>query len=206
MPRRLAAYQALLLLYPKAYRHHYGNDMVQTLSDMLDGQDSRLGQAKVWLRVSLDLPVSIVQQNLVTIGGSMHSIPHYIKWSGLVGALMLVPFTAAVVANMISVAASGHPLYQTWLWSLPILRTWVLILPGLALALALFGYINYVASNKGNGSISSSCGLLPRLASWLLAFCVCCVFTTAEGVSCATQPTPHNTCSKHWFVYKTVSF
>ncbi|HSX15792.1 MAG TPA: hypothetical protein VLF40_03300 [Candidatus Saccharimonadales bacterium] len=54
-------YRALLRLYPKAHRKEYGEQMVQTLDDMLaDHQD----KFTIWLRVGSELPLNVIEEHI----------------------------------------------------------------------------------------------------------------------------------------------
>lgn len=57
-------YGKLLVLYPAPYRKRYGQPMVQTFSDMLDDQPSRLGKTIIWTKALMDLPVSAMKEHL----------------------------------------------------------------------------------------------------------------------------------------------
>lgn len=61
-------YRACLHLYPKQHRHAYSQQMVQTLDDMLSDQDTNLGRFAVWLKVSIELPINAVEENLSSLG------------------------------------------------------------------------------------------------------------------------------------------
>jgi|GEM_PF-2749751 len=61
-------YKALLHLYPKSHRKAYGQQMVQTLDDILSDQHSRYGRFGVWLRVAYELPINIIEENFNSIG------------------------------------------------------------------------------------------------------------------------------------------
>jgi len=55
-------------LYPKQHRQAYGQQMVQTLDDILSDQDTSFGRFAVWLKVSVELPINAVEENLSSIG------------------------------------------------------------------------------------------------------------------------------------------
>ena len=57
-----------LHLYPKQHRYAYGQQMVQTLDDMLSEQDTRLGRFIIWLKVGIELPINALEENLSNIG------------------------------------------------------------------------------------------------------------------------------------------
>ncbi len=61
-------YQACLHLYPKQHRQAYGQQMVQTLDDILSDQNSNFGRFAVWLKVSIELPINAFEENISNIG------------------------------------------------------------------------------------------------------------------------------------------
>ncbi|MBK5225402.1 MAG: hypothetical protein JJD96_02350 [Thermoleophilia bacterium] len=151
MPTRFTILERLLSLYSKGYRQRYGDQILQTLADMLDDQPKVTGRAKIWLKVGLDLPISIVCQNSLASGSNlMNDTPKYIKLGGLLAGIMLIPFSLAVIANTLDQAIYNETLYGSRLWDAPILKTWALILPGLALFVAMASYILYVATSGEN--------------------------------------------------------
>lgn len=66
--RSLRIYRALLHLYPKAHREAYGDQMAQTLEDILAEQPDRLNRFIVWIRVACELPINIVEENSNNMG------------------------------------------------------------------------------------------------------------------------------------------
>lgn len=75
MHKRLAIYRAALHLYPKRYRQQYGEQMVQTVADMLDDKHGTAEKGMVWLRIYCELPLSIIRENISVIGDStMHKL------------------------------------------------------------------------------------------------------------------------------------
>jgi len=142
MANRFPRYTQLLRLYPKAYRDKYAPQMVQTLADMLDDQPNKYARLAIWLRIGVDLPVSIVHQNIMYIGEV--SMPTYIKRNGIIAGLLLVPFLLALIANALTATIYHRDLYNSVVWSTPVLTTWIIILPSLALLIALASYINFL--------------------------------------------------------------
>lgn len=69
MSKRHRVYRAVLHLYPKSFRQHYGEEMVLVLDDLLNEQTNTLGKCIVWLRISSELPFSIAQENIDNLGG-----------------------------------------------------------------------------------------------------------------------------------------
>lgn len=129
--RRFPIYSRLLRLYPPDYHSKYADQMVQTLEDMLDGAGTRGAKAAVYVRASIDLPFSIAKQQLLYTGGVMsHTMPNYIKLSSLFGVLMVVPFFVFVVIDSLT----RHSLEHSFFWHTPVLFTWLIILPAVAVA------------------------------------------------------------------------
>jgi hypothetical protein len=149
MRNRFVIYQQLLKLYPKPYREKYAEQMVQTLSDMLEDQTSGSGKTLVWLRAYGDLPLTIISQSALALGDNfMTQTPTYIKRNGIIAALLLVPFVAAAIADSLDMAINHQSLQHSWAWSMPVEMSWLLILPALAVLLALASYLCYAASPK----------------------------------------------------------
>ncbi len=57
-------YRALLHLYPKAHRAEYGEQMVQTLDDILSDHRDAQGRIAIWFRVSLEMPLNIIEEHV----------------------------------------------------------------------------------------------------------------------------------------------
>jgi len=57
------AYRSLVLLYPKGFRSHYRDDLVQHFADLI-GRD---GARRAWTRTSVDLAVTVPRYRLETI-------------------------------------------------------------------------------------------------------------------------------------------
>lgn len=125
-------YRKLLRLYPAAYYDKYADQMLQTLEDMAEGAETRHDRAAIRLRAALDLPLSITKQQLLYTGGVMHhDMPHYIKASSLAGAVLLLPFFLFVVIDSLS----NHSLNRSFFWHTPVLFTWIIVLPAIAVIL-----------------------------------------------------------------------
>jgi hypothetical protein len=138
--RRFPHYRKLLQLYPANYRKRYGDQMLQTLADMLDDAPTRAQKLTVWSRVAFDTPVSVAKQQLIYTGEVMdHEMPSYIKRNAIISAALLVPFMLALIANSADQLANGSTLYYSWLWRMPVLGIWVLYLP---LAAAVIAFVS----------------------------------------------------------------
>src|SRR5580704_7833822 len=127
LDKRFPNYSRLLKIYPPIYRQKYGDQMLQTLADMLDDkQNSRVG---VWLRTALDFPLSLAKENIMYMRGIMtHETPGYVKRSSQFGALLLTPFFTFIILDSLT----SHRLYSTWLWKSPVIGTWLILMPVLA--------------------------------------------------------------------------
>jgi hypothetical protein len=148
----LKRYESFLRLYPEPYRNSYGKQMRQTFEDMLADASSDSERRAIYRRVALNLPVSIAHAQLSYLGGIMQTeTPNYVKRTGLLTAALIVPFFLAVITNAFNEAVYGHDLDSSWLWSTPALFTWVLILPAMAVVLALVVYVRFtMVCNQSN--------------------------------------------------------
>ena len=144
MGRQRALYERLLKLYPKPYRDHYGEQMAQTLDDMLADQPSQTGRLLVWLRVGLDLAVTIAGQQLMYVGGIMkNETPVYLKRNALIGAVLLVPFWIVIAVNSLNQHAVGDStVWKRTLWVL------LVILPAAAFLLNVGTFMKWAVERK----------------------------------------------------------
>jgi hypothetical protein len=125
---RFPVYRRMLKLYPPAYQKRYGEEMLQTLADMLDGASSSLQRSFIWLRTAIDFPISLAQQQVHYAGEALENeTPHFVKRNTLIAFAFFVPFVLLVIIN----DATAHGLYHTWLWNVDVLTTWILVLPTL---------------------------------------------------------------------------
>jgi hypothetical protein len=100
-------YRALLRLYPKEHREAYGQQMVQTLDDILSDQHSLHGRFSVWLRIAYELPVNILEENLNSMGEiSVNKLTKISNRRLLYGALALL-----VAGSYVATAAIWHRQY-----------------------------------------------------------------------------------------------
>jgi len=149
MHKQPRIYESLLRLYPAAYREQYGGQMVQTLQDMLDDAASRRQRTGVWLRVAMDVPISVARAQLSYTGDSMRTeTPLYMKQAGLAVAGLIAPFFLIVIINGLDRSMYGRELNDTWLWSKPALMTWALVLPGLAMLFATVSYARFASAKS----------------------------------------------------------
>ncbi len=62
-------YRNLLLLYPRDFRDHYADDLVQNLTDL----SGELGSRRAWRRVTLDLVITVPRYRMETLMKSERS-------------------------------------------------------------------------------------------------------------------------------------
>jgi hypothetical protein len=99
---RYKIYRALLYFYPKAHREAYGQQMVQTLDDMLSEQRSSFERLGVWLKVSIELPINVMEENLNSIGEiSVNKLTKISNRRLLYGALALLVIGSYVATAII---------------------------------------------------------------------------------------------------------
>jgi hypothetical protein len=143
LKRRFPRYSKLLALYPAGYRKEYGEQMLQTLADMLD--DPNHGKTAVWARTASDFPLSVIRQQLSYSGEAMtHTMPLYIKRNALLGAWLVAPFFLFVLLN----GLMHDRLRHSWVWHTDALFVWLIVLPSLAATLNLVALLRWVRSRR----------------------------------------------------------
>jgi hypothetical protein len=80
-------YRALTRLYPKAFRAHYGNDLVVHFTDLV----SRDGPVAAWRRTALDLLVTVPRYRLESVMSSRRT-----RTSATLAGLLVALVVAAV--------------------------------------------------------------------------------------------------------------
>jgi MFS family permease len=164
LEKRFPRYGKLLNLYPFPYRQHYRSEILQTLADMLDNAPTAKARRAIWLRVALDLPLSISKENLMFIGGVMtQETPNYVKLVTTVGSALVLPFFVIVIA-----ASINHNLHTSFLWHPNVLLTWLVILPGIAFLLAMFVLFGWLQQRKKSNHKSLFKELFDLRRNWLL--------------------------------------
>lgn len=205
LKKRFPVYARLLRLYPPAYRAAYGTQMLQTLADMLDDSPGATRHAAIWCRLAVDFPASVAQQQIHYVGGIMaHETPRYIKRNALVGAVLLVPFMLALLANSLDTLTHGQQLYNSWLWRTPVLALWVLWLPLAAAVLTLLSLVTFMIQSRAQYQSGEKRGILADIGvSWpLLAVALAGLFVVAavfghDSVHCVTGNPVHELQSWH---------
>lgn len=135
----LRLYIKLLGLYPDQYRQHYTKQIRQTLQDILKHEPSKNKRHLILVKEILTLPLSAGEQYLITFSKQRHMSPKTII--SLIALGLLIPFVIALLIDEISEFTTGGHLYNTWLWSRPVLLIWIVILPFISLVLALSTYL-----------------------------------------------------------------
>lgn len=139
MPKLLSIYQKLLSLYPEQYRKKYGSQMVQTMDDMLAHESNRLQRVGIWLKEIIVLPPNLFEQHMIAVSRRGGLAPKTLM--GFVALALLIPFFISMILDEFSEHFTGQHLYETWLWSQPVLTTWVILLPLISLFISLVTFL-----------------------------------------------------------------
>ncbi len=101
--RRFRIYAKLLILYPPHYRKEYGEQLLQTVADMIDDAPSKNERMAVWLRISYDLPLTICKAHFQIIGDAMdaNKEQNITRITIISAVLLLIPFLAFAINRMI---------------------------------------------------------------------------------------------------------
>ncbi|HET8709193.1 MAG TPA: hypothetical protein VFL85_02835 [Candidatus Saccharimonadales bacterium] len=143
LEHRFPRYSKLLKLFPSSYQHDYREQMLQTLADMLD--DPARSKTSTWVQTSLDLPRSIVKENIQFVGGTMtQTIPSYARNSSLAGAALVAPFFIFAMLN----AILHQRLYDSLFWQTWVLFIWLVVLPALAILINAVAIIRWAREQQ----------------------------------------------------------
>ena len=158
-------YRALLLLYPRSFRHEYRAPMVQLFGDCVRDRG-----AKVWLRTVPDLARTIPSQRLEAVMSARHSASRLV--AVLLAALAVIvvamgiggpAIVAALLVVIVTVLAAGrgalvpvfrgeraplrYALVQTW---------WAPIAGLLGAAMIFFGFGTIFEAHNWGGRVFGS--------------------------------------------------
>src|SRR5882672_3535616 len=105
-------YRALVRLYPKDFRRHYGDDLVQHFVDLI-GRD---GASRTWPRVTLDLVLTVPRYRLETVmnqrqsSAALYATLAALAGAGLISILVGIYAGAILlpVAVVLAVVARGR--------------------------------------------------------------------------------------------------
>ena len=142
--RFFKVYAKLLYLYPSSYRKQYQEQLLQTVADMVDDAPSTYQRFIVWLRIGLDLPVTVCKEHFQVIGDFMHARNnHQIKRNTFIsGALLLLPIILVAINRMLMLSGPGRGLPT---YSLIVVTT---MFPVLAVGLSGFTLYTLLRSDK----------------------------------------------------------
>ncbi|HET8575080.1 MAG TPA: hypothetical protein VFM02_02815, partial [Candidatus Paceibacterota bacterium] len=135
-------YTTLLKLYPRSYREKYGQPMLDVLLDITEAEPSFFRKMHLEFRACLDLPGHIAEENtLALLYNWTHEISPSLRHGTIFAGFLLVPFWMIGTANFLT-ETSFSPLEHSFLWSEPVLITWGLAFPVLALFVIFFSLLS----------------------------------------------------------------
>ncbi len=183
---RFPIYSKVIKLYPASYQKRYGEQMLQTLADMLDDAPSPARRGIVWARTVLDLPISLAQQQVHYAGDALHDeTPYFVKRNAVVSLALFAPFVAIVVINDVT----AHGLYHTWLWSVDVLMAWIVVLPALGFLLSASTLLVWLAKNHKRGIVRNLSDVRhnwPMTLAALVGFGILMLVFFHDSVHCVT--------------------
>ncbi|HSX30555.1 MAG TPA: hypothetical protein VLE99_01435 [Candidatus Saccharimonadales bacterium] len=127
---------------------------------MLD--DPEQAKPAVWARIVVDFPLSLARQQLMYAGGTMKTMPTYIKHNALIGASFIAPFFVLVSLN----ALLHERLYNSVAWHPSLLFIWLIALPTTAIALNLLSLLHYIRQGGASGRSSAWRVLVDLRHNW----------------------------------------
>jgi len=146
-------YELLLLLYPEAYRNRFGVEMLYTFQDMRAEEQTKHGNAGIdfWSSILIDTVLSALHEHgdILRKEGMKKYLHQTLKLNNynLISLILLLPFLlmgCIDFAGRILQGDLGHynpatyaALSQTPLYWYPILFTWVILFPILAVVISL---------------------------------------------------------------------
>ena len=93
-------YRALTCLYPRDFRNHYRDDLVQHHADLIGER----GTAAAWTRTALDLLVTVPRYHLETIMDNRHSSTTLNVTIGLIATAGAVCFVVGLYPGVVLIA------------------------------------------------------------------------------------------------------
>ena len=146
-------YEMLLLLYPEPYRKKFGREMLYTFQDMRAEEQTKHGNAGIdfWSSILIDTVLSALHEHgdILRKEGMKKYLHQTLKLNNynLISLILLLPFLlmgCIDFAGRILQGDLGHynpgtyaALSQTPLYWYPILFTWVILFPILAVVVSL---------------------------------------------------------------------
>jgi hypothetical protein len=198
LKERFPIYSKFIRLYPLGYQKEYGQQILQTTADMLDNAKSDRQKLLIWSKVVADTPKNITKQQLQLVGGTyMKETPNYVKISGILTGLLLIPFFLALIANGLDKVINNHTLYNSWIWRYDYIRIWVLILPMIAVLVAIISLLYFIIHSPAKNP-SKRWRLVydlkhnwPIVATGLVALGILFMFRFHDSVPCLLQIPRH---------------
>lgn len=155
----------MLLFYPEEYGKRYGNEMKLVFSDMYSEERSKNGKIGLgfWLHQFADIGKSVIEQHIDTLGKKgmkqyLQQILHINKYN-VVGGIFLLPAFIVLCIDVVSRIVQGdlvhynRPVYSfmshTPLYWYPVLFTWVIIFPFLAVVINLIPLVKNISKTHG---------------------------------------------------------
>lgn len=159
-------FQNLLLLYPDTYRKKFGQEMLIAFEDLYTERliNERKSGIFFWLVISLDIVKSAFEQHreLIIKKGMKKYIRQtlHINIYNIIGGLLLLPFLSVFFIDLIARIAQGdlthynRPVYallsHSLLYWFPVLFTWVILFPALAIIINLIPLIKNILKKYGS--------------------------------------------------------
>ncbi len=185
----LRSYATLIRLYPKAYREEYGDQMLQTLADMLKDAPGSGGKVLMWTKAVAELPISVLKENVLVIEeAAMTNAPNYVKRNTHIGMYLIAPFFILIAFN----ALLPHSLPQGPL-AIDVLRFMVIGLPAIAFVLCAGTFVAWSLGRRRKERVSFWQNLIDIRQNWplllvgALGFFVALFILGHDSVHCLTD-------------------
>ena len=146
-------YEMLLLIYPEPYLKKFGREMLYTFQDMREEELAKRGMVGVvfWCGIIIDSLLSALREHneVIRKDGMKKYLYQTLKLNNynLVSLILLLPYFIMAVIDLTGRILQGNlghynpatyaALSQTPLYWYPILFTWVILFPILAIAISL---------------------------------------------------------------------
>lgn len=177
-------FNLMLLFYPKSYRKLYGQEMRTLFQDMYHeelGKNGRVG-LKFWMHQIQDIFKSVIEQHMDAI--RKKGMKKYLSQAlnvnkyNVIGAIFLLPIVFMIVIEFISRVIQGdmfhynrsfyHFISHSPLYWSPVLFTWVIIFPLIAIFINIIPLVK--RSSKTKPSFFSFKFLEQNIVSILILF------------------------------------
>jgi hypothetical protein len=160
-PKEFTFIRNLLLLYPDRYRKKFQQEILITVEDMYQERLLKVGKVNTlyWFVISFDIIKSACNQHVELLNKQgmkkyIHETLQIDKFN-IIGGLLLLPFFIVFLIDLATRIAQGdltrynRPVYailsHSLLYWLPVLFTWVVIFPTIAVLLNIIPLIKNVS-------------------------------------------------------------